>query len=105
MEKPINDAAGEQPLRLALPACYQHLVDQLALDHLHSYDVKASVIPQDAGYLIALRFGEGWTQGKQQYFANEDLDHLTIKLTDFFKEIAQACKKALIADYFKMMKP
>lgn len=105
MEKSLNESAGEQPLRLALPACYQYLLEQFALEHLHSYDVKASVIPQEGGYLFLLRYGDGWMQGKQQYFANELLDNLSMELTNYFKEIAQACKKALIADYFKMVKP
>jgi hypothetical protein len=105
LEKSLNELTGEQPLRLALPTCYQHLLEQFALDHLHPYDVKASVIPEEGGYLFLLRYGEGWTQGKQQYFANDLLGILPMELTNYFKETAKACKKALIADYFKMVKP
>lgn len=97
--------SDEQPLRLALPACYEHLQAQFALDHLHPYDVKASAIPEGSGYVIVLRYGEELAQSSKQFFELEAIEVLSAELTDFFRETAQLCKKALIADYYKMMKP
>jgi len=102
-----DEAAAEQPLRLVFPICYQYLLDQFMLIHLHSYDVKASVVPENGGVCILLRYGEGFTQWKKRLFEPEALESLSTEseLTKFYKETAQICKKAMIADYYKMMKP
>lgn len=100
-----HKSAGEQPLRLAFPASYQHLLEQFAVCHLHPYDVKASAIPEDGGFIIVLRYGEGLTQWKKHFFEHEALENPSTELTDFYKGTAETCKKALIADYYKMMKP
>jgi hypothetical protein len=98
-------SAEEQPLRLTHPACYQHLLEQFATYHLHPYDVKASVTARNEGFVIILRYGEGLTQSKQQFFANEELALLSAELMQFYGEVAQLCQKTLIADYYKMIKP
>ncbi len=95
----------EQPLRLAFPLSYQHLIDQFAQYHLHSYDVKASVIAQVDGFLVLLRYGEGLSQSQQQVFEENELIQVCEELTQFYDEVAHLCKKTLIADYYKMIKP
>lgn len=95
----------EQPLRLSHPNCYQHLLEQFSRFHLHPYDVKASVMAQEGGFLIVLRYGEGLTQSKQQFFKFEALASISEGLTHYYEEVAQLCKKTLIADYYKMIKP
>lgn len=97
--------AEEQPLRLTRPLCYQHLIEQFYLYHLHPFDVKASITAQDGGFVIVLRYGEGLTQSKQHFFEYEALDQLSEGLTHFYEEVAQLCKKTLIADYYQMIKP
>lgn len=107
MNEMFHKLAVEQPLRLVLPICYQHLLDQFTLYHLHPYDMKASVISENGGFAIMLRYGEGLTQYKKQLFEQEALENLTSESeqTQFYKESAEICKKAMIADYYKMMKP
>lgn len=100
-----NEWAGEQPLRLAFPTCYQVLLEQFAVYHLHPYDIKASVIPENDGFIIVLRYGEGLAQWKKHYFDYEALELSSPELNHFYEETAQACKKALISDYYNMMKP
>ncbi|MEX1029483.1 MAG: hypothetical protein WDZ91_05480 [Paenibacillaceae bacterium] len=73
--------------------------------HLHPYDVKASVIAGEGGFLIVLRYGEGLAQSKQQFFDDEALAQLSEQITLFYKEAAELCKKMLIADYYKLIKP
>lgn len=100
-----NRLSVEQPLRLAHPACYQQLLEQFANYHIHPYDVKASSITQDDSIVIILRYGEGLIQSKQQSFTNDALVHASTQLIEFYVEVAELCKKTLIADYFKMIKP
>ena len=100
-----EQSAEEQPLRLTHPRCYEHLLQQFDLLHLHPYDVKASVIAETDGCVIILRYGENLTQSKQHFFKHEALIQLSKELTGFYEEVAQICKKTLIADYYKMIKP
>ncbi len=96
--------AEEQPLILAFPDANARVLEQFALLHLHPYDVKAGVIAADGGFELTLYYGEGWTRRKQRFFELEALETPSDALTAFSLETAEACKQALIADYYKMMK-
>jgi len=100
-----KEEIGEQHLRFVLPDCFDYLLERLAAEHLHPYDINSSALFEDGGYWIYLRYGEGWEHEKKQYFSRDKLNKSNDEFNEFFKETIQLCKKALVADYFKMMKP
>ena len=92
-------------LRFAEPACYRLLSEQLALYHLHPFDVHASVRQDDAAGRaeIFIRYGDGPVV-RSAAFAVEALQGPADEIADFFRETAKDCKKTLIGDYYKLMK-
>jgi len=102
-----NQNAGkgeEKPLRLVKPGSYALLIKELESFHLHSYDMKASAIEEGDGITIVVRFGEQLNHAMKQFFTHETIQNADSLMTDFFRKVAEACKQALIADYYKMMK-
>lgn len=95
----------ERPLRYALPNCYRLLMDQFAAQHLHPYDVMAGVIHDDAGgYRIVLRYGEEMSYTKERYFTSRMIEQGEEAIVEFFSEAGRDCKKALMTEYYRMMK-
>ncbi|MCC2683612.1 MAG: hypothetical protein K0R75_511 [Paenibacillaceae bacterium] len=98
-------SAGEKPLRLALPDCYQRLIDQFSRHHLHSYDVTATAEAEPHGWTIRLSFGEGAGEKRSRTFSSDELTGAAEELVAFYEEAAKACQKRLVSDYYKLMKP
>jgi hypothetical protein len=95
----------EQPLRLALPDCYQRLVDHFSRHHLHSYDVTATAEAEANGWTIRLKFGEGSGEHRSRTFSVAELAGTAEELIAFYEDAAKACQKRLVQDYYKLMKP
>ncbi|MEF2966864.1 hypothetical protein V3851_13560 [Paenibacillus sp. M1] len=105
--KPYKLAAmlPDKPLQLAEPALYRRLVSELTPLHLHPFDVKAGARSDPQGVTVYLRFGEELGQVVSERFTREQIDAGDPGIRAFFQGAAQAMKKALIADYYRMMKP
>lgn len=99
-----GNRAAEKPLQLTHPDLYFKLKQELESYHLHSYDVKAGGIPDDEGITIFLRYGDNLSYLKECRFNWLSLKEKDDDLRSFFRETGEDIKKALIADYFKMMK-
>ena len=93
------------PLRFAQADCYRLLLEELAAHHLHAYDVQADAAWQGALLTISLRYGEGLARERERVFAQDEVERLNSSLSEFFREAAADCRKAMIADYYKLMKP
>jgi hypothetical protein len=95
----------EHALRAAAPGLYTHLIAELEKCHIHPYDIEPSVIEKESGLQLILRFGEGFMQSDTRDFTWEEIERQAESINEFFKEAGERCKKVLIADYYKMMKP
>jgi hypothetical protein len=103
--EPKEQSVRELPLRLALPECYQRLIDHFSRHHLHSYDVTASAESGANGWTIRLNFGEGAGEQRSRTFSESELTGTAEELAAFYEEAAKACQKRLVSDYYKLMKP
>jgi|GEM_PF-533232 len=105
LDPAFSDGKDTQPLRSVAPACYRSLLEAFKSYNLHPYDVKAEALPENnGGYAIILRFGEGMKYSRQQAISGEQALQPDAALAGFFQTTAEACKQALIADYYKMTK-
>jgi hypothetical protein len=95
----------EQPLRVVSPKLYDKLITELEKLHIHPYDYQATVVEKENGLEVILRFGEGFIQSETQLTTYQAIEKGSPEINDFIKTVGESCKKALIADYFKMMKP
>lgn len=96
---------GKIPLRMAAPAVYDSLMQTLDDLHVQPYDVKADAVKEDNGLLLTVRFGEEFRQTLTHFFTYESLKKMDDEVTVFFKEIKEACHKALMSEYFQTMNP
>lgn len=94
----------DKPLRLMEPKLYGVLVEELERLRLHPYDVKASARSDERGLTILLRFGEDFGKMSSRTFSFEEMKAGDGKVAGFFRETAELMQRALIADYYKMMK-
>lgn len=95
----------ERPLRFTRPDLYGGLVSELEKFHIHPYDVAASVVEADHGLEVTLRFGEDFKHAACCFFTNETLQPPYEEIKTFFRQSTESCQRALVADYYKMMKP
>ncbi|MNN52661.1 hypothetical protein D3C81_1673730 [compost metagenome] len=81
------------------------LLHELARNHIHPYDVKASGTRDGGGIQIELRYGERFNQLQTACFKREVIEEKPEEAANFFRDVGDEIKKAMISDYFKMMKP
>lgn len=107
MKKPYEEeqVRSDRPLELVSPELYRMLLHELARNHIHSYDVKASGTREGGGIRIELRYGERFNQLKTACFKREQVEEQPEEAAAFFRDVGDEIKKAMISDYFKMMKP
>ena len=95
----------ERLLRFAAPELYNRMVEILSTYHLHPYDVHATLLKNENGLDVIVRFTADFSQLVTANFSMEQATHPDEAVTGFFEEAAARCKALLIADYYKMMKP
>ncbi|GHH98373.1 hypothetical protein [Neobacillus kokaensis] len=99
-----KDELEEKLLRFALPALYKRLVDIFSMLNLHPHDVQATVIKEESGFVVTLRFAADFSQSISTHINFEQANNPDEEVTLFFEEAAEKCKTRLISDYYKMIK-
>lgn len=94
-----------RPLRFARPELYDRLLTELKTLHIHSFDVQASIIEKEKDAEIILRFGDDFSQSMSETFSYEAIQRINEEVISFFKEATEKSQQAIVADYYKMMKP
>lgn len=93
-------------LQVLFPDLYQFVINYLENTHnIHPYDIQAHAIKEQDGYQLVFHFGEGYAHEKSQFFSDASIENLESEIEEFTKSVGEKCKEAMIADYFKMMKP
>ncbi|WP_138494214.1 hypothetical protein [Paenibacillus pinistramenti] len=108
-----EQAAAIRPLEFVSPQLYQILKNELARLHIHPYDVRAGGSRSGSGIQVELLYGEQFNQLKKGFFEDQEevqgieqgIEGGAGEAALFFRQAAEEIKKAMIADYFKMMKP
>lgn len=99
------DSQGEQrALRAVSPKLFRYISETLEEGNIHPYDIQASSVEKEDGLQVFIQYGDNFTQSKSAYFSYQSIEKLDKEIETFIKEIAEACKQTMIADYFKMMK-
>ncbi|MBP1950748.1 hypothetical protein [Virgibacillus litoralis] len=105
MESERIQTEQEQFLRVALPDLYSFLMEEVEKHYnIHPYDIQAHVIKDSEQYQLIFYYGDGFAHQKSKSFSHEAVERMGEEMTDFSKELGEACKEVMIADYFKMMK-
>ncbi|MUK88008.1 hypothetical protein GMD78_06295 [Ornithinibacillus sp. L9] len=95
-----------QSLVIVSPKLYRYITTELEhLYHIHSYDVQIGAIKKKDGIQVIVRFGKHFSKKEEQFFLHEQVKELSKEVKEFVESTGEACKKALIDDYFKMMAP
>ncbi|AOZ94522.1 hypothetical protein LPB68_01310 [Paenibacillus crassostreae] len=100
-----KDNLLEKPLQYIHPELYLILIKELEHFNLHPYDVKAGAISNQVGITVFLRYGENLSHMKEHYWDWKTIKEDQVEVKEYFHSTGEDIKKALIADYFKMMKP
>ncbi|THE12734.1 hypothetical protein E1I69_10085 [Bacillus timonensis] len=99
-----KDVIEEKLLRFAAPNLYQKMVDVFSSYNIHSYDIHATVVKQEKGYDLTLRFSQSFSQSVTTFVSFEQAKDPDEEFISFLKETAEKCKNQLISDYYKMIK-
>ncbi|OPA73351.1 hypothetical protein BVG16_29450 [Paenibacillus selenitireducens] len=100
-----DNVSFEKPLRSVEPALYGWLQSEMSRLHIHPYDVHAGAEVQSDGVLVRLRFGERLSYVQEQHFSRDAIESQSLEINRFFAKVGEDIQKALVSDYFKMMKP
>lgn len=99
-----KEAIEEKLLRFAAPSLFQKMIEVFSSYNIHSYDIYATVVKQEKGYDLTLRFSQSFSQTVTAFISFEQAKNPDEEITTFFKETAETCKNQLISDYYKMIK-
>jgi len=99
-----KDVIEEKMLRFAAPNLYKKMVETFLAYNIHSYDIYATVVKQEKGFELTLRFSESFSQAVTGFVSFEQAENPDEEVTSFFKETAEKCKNQLISDYYRMIK-
>lgn len=107
LNKPADpgDNAVEKPLEWVEPRLYLKLRQGMEPYNLHSYDVKSGAVADENGITVFLRYGENLTHVQEHFFKWEEIYSDSTDISSFFHTVGGDIKKAVISDYFRMMKP
>lgn len=95
-----------RPLEILDSTIYRYIIEALyEKQNIHSYDVEILATKEDTGLIITLKFGENFSHSKKGFFQYESLKELDEDFVKFIDEVTEECKKVMVAEYFKMMKP
>ncbi len=104
MEMGKKDVIEEKLLRFAAPSLYQKMVEIFLEYNIHSYDIYATVVKQEEGFDLTLRFSQSFSQSATAFVSFGQAKEPDEEITGFFKRTAEKCKNQLISDYYKMIK-
>jgi hypothetical protein len=99
-----NPALDEKLLRFAAPALYQQMADIFSSYHIHPYDIHGTVIKNENGFDVTLRFSQSFSQSVTTQVSFDQAKNPDKDVVRFFEETAEKCKSLLISDYYKMIK-
>jgi len=94
-----------QPLMMLSPFLYQELLGALEKENIHSFDIEAYGCKHSDEIEIEVSFGEGFQKVMKETFPLVILKEKNDKYLNFCTNIGETCKKIMIDDYFKMVKP
>ncbi|WP_258000390.1 hypothetical protein [Bacillus sp. Marseille-P3661] len=94
----------EKLLRFAAPNLYQKMVEVFSNYNIHSYDIYSTVVKQEQGFEVKLRYSRSFSQSVTVFVTFEQAMKPDEEVIQFFKETAETCKNQLISDYFKMVR-
>jgi len=100
-----NSKELEKPLRIISPKLYRFIISEFEKYNIHSYDLLINGIKKDQGMEIILRFGETFSRKKSKLFSDQVIKGQADELRKFIENATEACKKAMIDDYFERMAP
>ena len=100
-----KDVIEERLLRFSAPNLYEKMVEIFSRYNIHSYDVYSTVIKDEQGYELVLRFSDAFSQSVTKKISFEQAENPDEEMIEFFKDTAEKCKSQLISDYYKMIKP
>lgn len=95
----------EKPLRMISPKLYHYIISEFKNDNIHSYDLLVNGIKKGDEIKIILRFGENFSHNTTKVFSDRAIAEQAHELSEFIKDATEACKKAMIDDYFQKMAP
>lgn len=104
MKMSKKDVIEEKLLRFVAPTLYEKMVEVFAAQNIHSYDIYATVVKQEGGYELSLRFSQSFSQSVTTFISFDQAKDPDEETLVFFKETAEKCKNQLISDYYKMIK-
>jgi hypothetical protein len=94
----------EKLVRFSAPVLYKTMAETFSKFNIHPYDIHGTVIKNETGYEITLRFSQSFSQRVSTQVSFEQAMHPDEEVIHFFKETAEKCKSLLISDYYKMIK-
>lgn len=95
-----------RPLEIIDSKTYNFIIETLyEKQNIHSYDVEVFATEEDTGLTITIKYGENYSHTKEGFFQHETLKKFNDDFVKFIDELSEECKKVMIAEYFKMMKP
>ncbi|MED4204023.1 hypothetical protein [Neobacillus mesonae] len=94
----------EKLMRFAVPALYNKMVETFSAVNLHPHDVQGTVVKDESGFTVTLRFAADFSTSASTHISFEQADHPDDEVTRFLEEAASKCKSQLISDYYKMIK-
>ncbi|WP_088008269.1 hypothetical protein [Indiicoccus explosivorum] len=93
---------GYRLLRIARPELYGRLMEELAEANIHSYDIRADCRDTEDGTEIRVSCGEGFREEAVRVFPQ---DEAFGAFGEFSREVRELCKKTMMEDYLRMIKP
>ena len=102
----VEKEKSTRPLEIVDSTTYRYIIEALyEKQNIHSYDVEILAREEDTGLMIILKFGENFSHSKKAFFQYETLKKLDEDFVKFIDDVTEECKKVMVAEYFKMMKP
>lgn len=99
-----NHVLEEKLLRFAAPVLYKTMAETFSRVNIHPYDIHGTVIKNEDGFDVTLRFSPSFSQFVTTKVSFEQAIHPDEEVIRFFEETAEKCKSQLISDYYKMIK-
>lgn len=96
---------NEKPLRVVAPDIYTIMREIFSEYNIHPYDVQATAVRMKDKVDVRLYFADAFSQSVAIQVKRNIEESSAVELRQFFRRTAENCKKQLIADYYKMMKP
>ncbi|WP_251552205.1 hypothetical protein [Neobacillus muris] len=91
-------------MRFTAPVLHEKMSEIFSSYHIHPFDVHGSLIEEEDGYEVTIRFSANFSQSAKIHITFKQAETPDEQVISFFKKTAEQCKTQLIADYYKMIK-